>query len=268
MIVALRENRSVFIENRWRACWRVFLLLFIHETPLHFAIVVLICAITFGSLLLAILAVNRAEGKTRWTRIFGLLFVLSILLMYLVFAISMAMLPATASVVELLPFYIVIWGFAGLHGLFIILFCLGARFLSKRIWVLLLIVLGGAVYVAMLFLLPNPFTVFTVSDGWLNYVAMPLVLVMYAIFLGAIYMFLIPLYVGIQLNKRMKGSMKGGLWIGWIGLFLSFLGAVLISAVQFTVAFVLYAFVLVATAWVLNILGIVLTRLYTKPTAE
>jgi len=244
------------------------LLLFIHETPVHFAVAVLICAITFCSLLLAILAVSQAEGTTRWTRIFGLLFVLSIFLMYLVFVISMAVLPATASVVELVPFYIVIWGFAGLHGFFIILFCLGARFLNERKWLLLPIVLGGAVYVTLLFLLPNPFTVFTVSDGWLNYVAMPLVLVMYAIFLVAIYMFLIPLYVGIQLNKRMKGSMKRGLWIGWIGLFLSFLGAVLISVVQFTVAFVLYAFVLVAAAWVLNILGIILTRLHTKPTAE
>ena len=98
------------------------MLLFIHETPVHFAIAVLICAITLGSLLLAILAVSRAEGTMRWTRIFGLLFVLSILLMYLVFAISIAVLPATASVVELFPFYIVIWGFAGLHGFFIIVY--------------------------------------------------------------------------------------------------------------------------------------------------
>lgn len=188
--------------------------------------------------------------------------------MYLVFAISMAVLPATAGVVELLPFYLVIWGFAGLNGFFIILFCLGARFLNERKWLLLLIVLGGAVYVVLLFLLPTPFTVFTVSDGWLNYIAMPLVLVMYAFFLGTIYMCLIPLYVSIQLNNRMEGSAKRGLWIGWIGLFLSFLGAVLISAVQFTVAFILFVFALVAIAWVLNILGIVLAGLHTKPLAE
>jgi hypothetical protein len=66
----------------------------------------------------------------------------------------------------------------------------------------------------------------------------------------------------------MEGPAKSGLWIGWMGLFLSYLGAVLISAVQFTVAFVLYIFGIVAMAWVLNIFGIVLTGLHTKPTTE
>jgi hypothetical protein len=128
--------------------------------------------------------------------------------------------------------------------------------------------LGGAVYVVLLFLLPNPLTVLTVSDGWLNYLAMPFLLVVYSIFLGTLYMFLVPIYVGIQMAKRMEGSAKHGLWIGYIGLFLSFLGAVLISAVQFTVAFVLYVFGIVAVAWVLNIIGIVLTGLHRKPTTE
>jgi len=240
-------------------------MLYINETPLHFAIIVTICAITLSSVLLSILSVSRANGEQRWTRNFGLLFSLFIFLMYLVFAISIVVLPANASVVELLPFYLVIWGFAGLHGFFIILFCLGARFLRARKWLFLLIVLGGAVYVVLLFLLPNLISAFTVSDGWLNYVVMPLVLVMYSIFLGVIYMFLVPLFVGFQMAKKTEGPTKRGIWIGWLGLFLSFLGAILISAVQFTVAFVLYVFILVAVAWILIILGAVYMGLLVKP---
>jgi hypothetical protein len=243
-------------------------MLFIHETPLHFGIVITICVIALISVLLSIISVSRADGEQRWNRIFAMLFALFIFLMYLVFAVSLVILPASASVTELFPYYLVIWGFAGLHGFFIILFCLGVRFLGARKWLLFLVVLGGAVYVVLLFLLPTPFMVFTVSDGWLNYIAMPLLLVGYSIFLGIIYMFLVPLYVGIQMTKRLDAPGRRGLWVGWGGLFLSFFGAILISAVQYTVSFVLYAFVLVAVAWTLIVVGAINMGLLAKPKVE
>jgi len=199
---------------------------------------------------------------TRW---FGVFYVLFIFLMYVVFAISLAILPASASVSELLIFYQVIWGFAGLHGFCIILYSLGARFLRERTLLFVLIVLGGVAYVVLLFLLPSPLTAITVSDGVLNYVAMPLVLVAYAAVLGVIYMFLVPLLVAIRITRKTEGNAKRGIWIGWIGIVLSFVASILISAVQFTAPFILYSFVLVAVAWLVIAVGAVLMGLLSKP---
>jgi hypothetical protein len=241
-------------------------MLYIIEIPLHFAIVVSICIITLGILLLSVLSVNRASVEQRMTRLFGFLFVLFIFLMYIVFAISLVILPANANVIELLPIYQIIWGFAGLHGFCLIFYCLGTRYLREHKWVLILILLGGAVYVVLLLILPNPITAFAVTDGWLNYVAMPFVLVFYAAILGFIYMFLVPLFVAYRITKRTEGLEKRWIWIGWFGLFLSFLAAILISAVQFTVPFMLYSFGLVAIAWILIGVGAVSMGLLSKTT--
>jgi hypothetical protein len=165
------------------------------------------------------------------------------------------MFSSTASVGELLIFYQMIWGFAGLHGFTVILYCLGTRFLSERKWLLILIILGGAVYVVLLFLLPNPVTAFTVNDGWLNYVAMPLVLVVYAAILGFIYMFLVPLFVAIRLTGKTEGSDRQWIWAGRIGLLLSFVASILISAVQFRFPFMIYYFGLIIVAWLLIGIG-------------
>ncbi len=75
-----------------------------------------------------------------------MLFAVFIFLMYMVFAISLVVLPASASVTELFPYYLVIWGFVGLHGFIIILFCLGVRFLGARKWFLFLVMLGGSFF--------------------------------------------------------------------------------------------------------------------------
>jgi hypothetical protein len=188
--------------------------------------------------------------------------------MYVVFASSIALLPANASIFELFPFYQIIWGFAGLHGFFLILYCLGARFLSDRKLVLILIVLGGIVYVALLFLLPNIATAVVVSDGWLNYVAMPLALVGYAASLGIIYMVLVPLFVSLRLTRKAERTKKYWIWIGWIGLLLSLTASILISAVQFTALFMLYCFGLVVIAWLFIGVSAVLIGLLSKPSTQ
>jgi hypothetical protein len=240
--------------------------LFVNEAPLHFGVVVGICMITLVVLLLSLLSVARAPSEQRLTRWFGVLYVLFIFLVYVVFAVSLAILPASAGVGELLIYYQVIWGFAGLHGFCIILYSLGYRFLKARLLLFILIILGGAVYVVLLFLLPSPLTAVMVTDGVLNYVAMPLVLVVYAAILGVIYMFLVPLLVAIRITRRVEGNAKLGIWVGWVGLVLSFVASILISAVQFTAPFMLSSFGLVAVAWVVIALGAVLMGLLSKST--
>jgi hypothetical protein len=245
--------------------WRDLCILFINEAPVHFAVVVIICVITLIVMVLSLLSVARAPSEQRLTRWFGVLFVLFIFLMYVVFAVSLAIFPVSAGVSELLLYYQVIWGFAGLHGFCIILYSLGYRFLRERMRLFILIMLGGAVYVVLLFLLPNPLSAIIVTDGVLNYVAMPLALVGYAAILGAIYMFLVPLLVTIRMTKKAEGNTKLGMWLGWIGLVLSFVASILISAVQFTASFILFSFGLVAVAWLVIALGAILMGLLSKP---
>ena len=240
-------------------------MLFVHEAPLHFGVVLGICVITLVVLLLSLLSVARAPSEQRLTRWFGFLYVLFIFLMYVVFAVSLTIFPASANASELLIYYQVIWGFAGLHGFCIILYSLGARFPRARLLPFVLIILGGAAYVVLLFLLPNPLTVMTVSDGVLNYVAMPLALFAYAAILGLIYMFLVPLLVAVRITRKVEGNVKLGIWVGWIGLALSFVASILISAVQFTAPFMLYSFALVAVAWLVIAVGAVLMGLLSKP---
>jgi hypothetical protein len=244
-------------------------MLYIAEVPWHFGFTLVICA---ASLLLALFSLFglARKGKDATVSAFaGFLSVLFVFLTFLLLAISQYLLPATATVVELFPYYLGAWSFVGLHAFFLVFFLLGTEYFAKRVWAIFLPVLGTLSYLVCLWILATPGTVVPVTDGVLNYLGWPLVLLVYAGVLVALYMVVLPIYVTYTLAKQRRGPQKLWTWLVWVAYLVWVIAAMLFAAIQFTYALGLLALGLGGLAWVLILVTYYLLdrQMHIKPKA-
>ena len=230
-------------------------MLYIGETPLHFGLVIIICVLTLLVSLIAIIMALRSEDPSCTlynlflTAFFGFL-------TFLVLAISIYVLPAAATVDQLLPTYLGAWSFIGLHSYFFVMYMLGLPFFKKRIWAIFLPLVGTISFLALVWILPTAATVTIVSDGVVNFLAMPFTLVAYGGFLAIFYLLLIPLIVLYRIAQSRQGMAKTWTWIAMIGQTLWFIGLILLALIQYTAPFILFTYGLIIVAGILIILSI------------
>jgi hypothetical protein len=174
---------------------------------------------------------------------------------WLVLLASIYLLPAAATATELFPYTIAVYTLFGLHSFCIVFYFLDFSWFKKRLWVVYLPIAATLSWMGLLWFATTPTTVYTVSDGFINYLVMPMSVLAYAGFIMIFYLFLVPLWVLYRLTKEREGSMKTWTWIGLFGFLLWFIELVLMAFVQFTAPFMLFIFVLVAITWILNFLA-------------
>lgn len=232
-------------------------ILYITEVPLHFGLALVICITTLLLALFGLTGVARRGKDATVSTFSGFVSMLFVSLIFMVLVASIYQLPAAATVSQLFPYYLGAWSFIGLHGFFLVFYLLGSAYFKKRVWAIFLPVLGTFSYLVLVWILPTPSTVTLVSDGLLNYVAMPTTLVAYAGSLAIIYMLLIPFIVAYMLGKKRKGAAKRWSWMVWFSYFLWFIAALMFALIQYTATYALYAFALAAFAWILGSISFV-----------
>ena len=235
-----------------------FGLLFIHETPIHFGVILLLAIIFLVFALLGIIGVLRSDrpSPSGWS---GFLTVAFGFFAFIILAASVYLLPASATASELLPYYLAIYSFVGLHSFFMVFYFLDLSWFKKRMWLVYLPILATFSWIAIMWFYVTPTTVSVVSDGVANYIVMPLNFLLYSAFLAVIYLFLVPTLVLYRLAKTREGSMKMWTWIGWLGSLLWFIAVLLMALVQYTAPFMIYTFILAAFAWIIMLIAWYLT---------
>ncbi len=230
-------------------------MLYIAETPLHFGLVIVICILTLLVSIIALIVTLRTEGPSiaEYNLFLTAFFAF---LTFMVIAISIYVLPAAATVDQLLPTYLGAWSFIGLHSFFFVMYMLGLPFFKKRIWAIFLPIIGTLSFLALVWILPTPATVTIVTDGVTNFLAMPFTLVAYGGFLAIFYLLLIPLIVLYRIAQARQGIAKTWTWIAMIGQTLWFIGLILMALVQYTAPYMLFIYGLIIVAGILIILSI------------
>lgn len=230
-------------------------MLYITETPLHFGLVIIICVLTLLVSLIALIMAIRSEEPscTLYNLFLGAFFAF---LTFMVIAISIYVLPAAATVDQLLPTYLGAWSFIGLHSFFLVMYMIGLPFFKKRIWAIFLPIIGTLSFLALVWILPTPATVTIVTDGVTNFLAMPFTLVAYGGFLAIFYLLLIPLIVLYRIAQARQGMVKTWTWIAMLGQTLWFIGLILMALVQYTAPYMLFIYGLIIVAGILIILSI------------
>ncbi len=242
-------------------------MLYLNEVMLHFGLTIVSVIFTLLLVLLGIIALIQYKKGVPYTALFGTLAMLFAFLAFLMLALSMFLLPAAATVSQLLPYYQWMWSFVGLHGFFLVYYLYWRSF-KERLWLNILPVLGTLSYLAVVWVLVNPLNAFVISDGALNYVVMPLILIAYGGVLAIIYIFLVPFYYAVTEYKDRVGSVRFWSWMSWLALFLWFIGAILIALVQYTVFYILYILGLVAFAWFLGLIAMVMFQVTSTKQAQ
>jgi hypothetical protein len=229
-------------------------MLFINETPIHFGVILLLTIILLLFVLLGIIGVLRSEQPSA-SDFAGFTGVLFGFLAFMILTASVFVLPAAATAGELLIYYLSVYSFVGLHGFSLVFYFIGVDWFKKRMWAAYLPILGTLSWFVFMWFTVTPATVTIVSDGALNYISMPFSFLLYSAILTVIYLFLVPLWSVFRLTKRREGSMKTWTWIAWFGFLLWFIAVLLMAMVQYTVAFMIYIFILASFAWILIFLG-------------
>ncbi|MFX0077610.1 MAG: hypothetical protein ACFE8O_00070 [Candidatus Hermodarchaeota archaeon] len=230
-------------------------MLYVVETPLLFGLVIIICILTLLISIMTLIVTLKTEGtSTAGYNLFLAAFFA--FLTFMVLAISMYTLPAAATVDQLLPTYLGAWSFIGLHSLFLVIYFLGIPFFKRRIWAIFLPIIGTLSYLALVWILPSPATVTIVSDGAMNFIAMPITLVAYAGFLAIIYFLVIPLFALYKVAQSRQGMAKTWTWIAMLGEILWFTGLILMALVQYTALYMLFIYGIIVIAAILILLSI------------
>jgi hypothetical protein len=212
--------------------------------------VLVVCGVSLLFALWALAEVARMGKDAAVGAFCEFLAALFVFLAFLLLAISMVQLPAAAPVDQLLPYYLGAWSFVGLHAFCMVFALLRGEYFQKRVWAIVLPVLGTLSYLALVWMLATPSTVGLVFDGVLNYVAMPLVLLASAGVLLVLYILVIPLFAFYALAKQLKGAQKQWTLSVWFGFLVWAIAALLFVAVQFAAFLGLVALGLAAFAWV------------------
>jgi hypothetical protein len=229
-------------------------MLYIGETLTHFGLLVLLCAITLLMLLIGILAVLKRESPSA-SGFSGFLSILFAFFAFLILAIMVYQLPATATTVQLVPYYLGAWSCVALHGFFVVFYGMSFEWFHRRKWTVYLPILGTISFLSVLWIFTTPATTIVVFDGAMNWLAMPVIVYAYGGILAIFYMFLVPLIATYQLNKTSEGAVKMWNWITWLGSFLWFIAAIMMALVLYLAPYMLIGLGLAAIAWILLLIG-------------
>lgn len=229
-------------------------MLYIAEAPLHFGLMLSTAIILLLMTLVGLLWVVRTEnaGAGLWS---GFLSIFFAFFMFLILTIVIYQLPAAATLDQLLPYALGAWTCVAFHAFFLLFYLLGFKWLRARVWVAFLPIIGTISFIAILWLFATPANTFVVSDGVMNWLAMPLIVVGYGGFLAIFYMLLVPLIVTYRVTKDQTGNLRMGNWIGWIGLLLWFIAAIMMALVQYLAPYMLLILGLMTIAWAIVFIG-------------
>ena len=229
-------------------------MLFIAEAPLHFGLLLTTTIIILLMAIVGFLWVVRTKDASAglWS---GFLSVFFAFFTFLILTIMTYQLPAAASVDELLPYSLGAWTCVSFHAFFLVFYVFGLKWLRERLWVAILPLIGTISFVTVIWVFTTPATTTIVSDGIVNWLAMPFIVVAYGGFLAVFYMFLAPLLVTYWITKTQTGTQRLGNWIAWIGLFLWFIAAILMALILYVPSFILLTIGLAALAWAIVFIG-------------
>jgi hypothetical protein len=224
------------------------------DAPLHFGVILLLAIIFLIFALFGIIGALRSDppSPSGWS---GFLTVAFGFFAFIILAASVYLLPATATASELFPYYLAVYSFVGLHAFFMVFYLLDLSWFKKRMWLVYLPILATFSWIAIMWFYVTPTTVSTISDGVLNYIAMPFDFLLYSAFLTVIYLFIVPTIILFRLAQSREGPMKTWTWIGWLGSVLWFIAVLLMALVQFTAAFMIYTFILASVAWIIILIA-------------
>ncbi|MFX0168644.1 MAG: hypothetical protein ACFE89_04710 [Candidatus Hodarchaeota archaeon] len=241
-----------------------FGMLYIHETPIHFGLVIVTWIVLLYGVFVSFRAMIASEERKEWNwltflTLFFLLFTYSIL------AIMMYNLPATATADQLLPYYLGAWSCVALYAFFGIFLMFSVKALQLPQWFKYLFLIGTISFLVVLWLFTTSGTTTVVSDGVMHWLAMPLVVVTYGGVLAIIYMFIIPFIHTYRVTKEQGGSLKTGNWLAWFGLFLWDISAMCMAVVFFAAPIMPYALGLGLIGLILSYIGLTIaTRAISK----
>ncbi len=204
--------------------------------------------------IIGILWVVKTENASagQWS---GFLAVFFAFFTFLILTIMIYQLPAAATVDELLPYSLGAWTCISFHAFFLLFYVLGFKWLRARAWIVFLPIIGTITFLTVLWVFATPANMTIVSDGVINWLAMPFVVYAYGGFLAIFYMLLAPLLVTYRVTKTQEGAQRMGNWIAWIGLLLWFIAAILMALVLYVASFMLMVLGLAALAWAIVFIG-------------
>ncbi len=171
----------------------------------------------------------------------GIMYGVFLLATFSVLAVMIYQLPAAATAEQLFPYTIAAWSCVSLYALFGVFQWFTFDFLRKRQWLMYLFLFGTLIFLALLWFFATPATTMLVFDGFMNWLAMPLIVVGTGAALAVVYLFLVDFIAMYQHNKTSEGRITLGNWIGWFGGFLFHISLVLMALVLYLAPFTIVA---------------------------
>lgn len=211
-------------------------MLYIHETPIHFALII---ASLIVVLILALLSFSSPITKKENVDYHWLSFLVFFFLVctYTILAAMIYLLPAVATADQLLPYYLGAWSCVALYGFFLVFFAFSSKSISAPVWIKYLFLIGTISFLTVLWFFTTPAAVFIVSDGILTWLAMPWVVVIYGALLAVLYLLIIPFIHSYRVISKQEGNMRTGNLIAYFGILLWTISAMGMTFVFFLAPF-------------------------------
>lgn len=232
-------------------------IMFIHELPVHFGIIVLngiiLLILLFGGFYVMI---TREEHRERYWLNF--LWILFLLFTFTIIGYRIYQLPAVATVDQLLPYTLAAWSAVSLYALFSVFTWFTFDFFRKRQWLMFLFLIGSLLFLDLLWFFATPATTTVVSDGVMNWLAMPLIIVATGAVLAIIYLFLMDFIGTYQINKTREGAIRLGNWITWFGGLLVNISLILMALVFYLAPYMFVALTLATVGLVILFIGAII----------
>jgi hypothetical protein len=242
-----------------------FGMLYIHETPLHFGLIL----VSWIILLLGIFS-SFADTTTKekrvvnpWLNFISFFFVF---FAYTILLIRIYLLPAAATADQLMPYFMALWSCYALYGFFAIFSSLSTEFFQPKLWLRYLLLIGTISFLALLWLLATPTTIFLVFDGSMNWLAMPLTLLLYGGILWIIYLPLISFFITYRINQHRQHPIKTGNWLIFLGGLLFDIGALLLALVLFLAPYTTIALSIAVIGMIIVSIGGIINYRAPRPT--
>jgi hypothetical protein len=232
-------------------------IMYIHELPVHFGIIILIVIILlillFGGFYVMI---TREELRERsWLNFLWILF---LLFTFAIIGYRIYQLPAVATVDQLLPYTLAAWSAASLYALFSVFIWFTFDFFRKRQWLMFLFLIGSLLFLDLLWFFATPATTTAVSDGVMNWLAMPPIIVATGAVLAIIYLFLMDFIGTYQHNKTREGTIRLYNWIMWFSGLLVNISLILMALVFYLAPYMLVALGLAAIGLVILFINVII----------
>ncbi len=207
-------------------------MLYIHETPIQFGLIIATWIVLLYGIFVAYRWIITQEEQKEWNwMMFLILFFL--LFTYTCFAAMIYLLPATATATQLLPYYLAAWSSVALYGFFLVNLVFTLPWFKEKHWMRYLFLIATVSFLVVLWFFTTPAASAVVSDGVMNWLAMPLVVVAYGGILAIIYFFIVPFYHVYRVTKPQTGALRTANWIAWFGMFLWHIAAMCMALVAF-----------------------------------